>query len=99
VEQVNSIFLNVFLDLSHGTPVSSALAMDHTHAYAAAARTLVKLHVGHMHVVKEHKAVAASGFFLAGTQIQQHILRAVVAAAADELQDLQFVDCHALPQE
>jgi hypothetical protein len=38
-----------------------------------------------MHVIKKQKTVLAAGFFLAGAEIQQHVLCSVIAAAADQL--------------
>ena len=85
VQQLNAIFLNTFFNLADGAPVRPSLAMHHAHAQAATPRTFIKFDVGRMHVVKKHQAVFASGFLLARAKVQQHVFRAVIAAAADEL--------------
>src|ERR1700739_3699436 len=85
MDQLNAIFLNTLFNLADGPPICTTLAMHHAHAQAASARALIELNVGGMNVVKNHQAVLATGLLLAGAEVQQHVFRAVIAAAADEL--------------
>src|SRR5579859_1284186 len=85
VEQFNAVFLNALFNLADGAPVCAALAMDHAHAQATTPRTFIEFNVGRMHVVKKHQAVLASCLLLARAEVQQHVFRSVIAAAADEL--------------
>src|SRR4029077_9879621 len=57
MEQFDAIFLNVFLNLPHGTPVCPALAMHHPHAQSATPRALIEFNVGCMNVIKEQQAI------------------------------------------
>ncbi len=83
MDKVNEDLLDIIFNLPDGTPVRPALAMDHANAKATPPGALIEFNIRNMHVVEEQQAVPAAGVLLARAEIQQHVFRTVVAAAAD----------------